>query len=411
MTHENPVHFFVVDDDRITVDVITAILENAGHSVTSTTDSNQALKTIKQVHPDCIIADLMMPGTDGLNLCQLVRADPSLKATKFVMVSAKAYDFDYKRALELGADGYIRKPLNPKTFIDKIGRVMDDHIDLTFWGVRGTLPVSGEKYLKYGGNTSCITMEFPREQFFIFDGGTGIKNLGDWLVSQGRRRLNAKMFISHPHWDHINAIPFFAPFYMQGNDIEILGPDQGDITMREIISAQMDGVYFPVNISEFAARVYFQDLEEESLVIDGINVSTKLLSHPGHCLGYRVNYNGRVICYITDNELFPETSEYYNKHYEEHLAVFCAGADVLITDSTYTDEEYKTKQGWGHSSVGKVIGLATKARVKNLYLFHHDPDQDDQAIDDKLDQAMRMAQNLKSDVTIHAPTEGTQIKI
>ena len=143
-----------------------------------------------------------------------------------------------ERSYTFGAHGFIPKPVNPETFIDRINRILDDRIDMKFWGVRGTLPVSGDKSLKYGGNTSCMTLEFPREQFFIFDCGSGIKNLGDSLVAQKRKDIHAKIFISHPHWDHINAIPFFSPLYMQGNDFEVLGANQSDITMREMVSAQ-----------------------------------------------------------------------------------------------------------------------------------------------------------------------------
>ena len=282
---------------------------------------------------------------------------------------------------------------------------------MRFWGVRGTLPVSGKKYLKYGGNTSCVALEFPREQFFIFDGGSGIKNLGDLIVAQQRKGLNAKIFISHPHWDHINSFPFFSPLYKQGNEFEVLGANQGDITMREMVSAQMEGVYFPITFSQFASRVYFHDLEEEKLIVDDIQVKTKLLSHPGKCLGYRIEYNGRSICYITDNEMFVETSEFYNPHYEKKLADFIRGTDALITDCTYTDEEYMTKEGWGHSCISKVVNLADMAEVKTLYLFHHDPDQDDDAIDRKLDIACSMLKKRKSKTKCLAPKEGDAFKI
>ena len=315
---------------------MTQLLEAEGHVVSSTTDSSGALEEILRIMPDCVISALMMPNIDGLQLCTLVKETPQLKKLRFIMSSIKAYTFDKKRSYSFGADGYIRKPINPDTFIDQVHRILDDHIDITFWGVRGTLPATGEKYLKYGGNTSCVSLEFPREQFFIFDGGSGIKNLGDMLMSQGRRRFHAKLFISHPHWDHVNTIPFFAPLYVQGNEIEILGANQSDTTMRELISAQMDGIYFPITLNEFAARVYFRDIEEETLDVGGIEVKTKLLSHPGKCLGYRVNYNGRSICYITDNEIFFEDSEFYSPHYEKRLANFCNNSDVLITDTTYT---------------------------------------------------------------------------
>ncbi len=411
MEVQNKSQIFIVDDDSLSAKVMTALLEDSGHHVQSTTDAASAYDKILTAKPDCVICDLMMPEVDGLNLCKRIRETPDLDGLRFIMVSAKAYEFDQKRAFEFGADGYIRKPLNTETFSDLVNRILDDHIDMTFWGVRGTLPVSGEHTLKYGGNTSCVTLEFPREQFFIFDGGSGIKNLGDALMAQQRTRLRARIFISHPHWDHINAIPFFAPLYVQGNEFEVLGANQGDNTMRELISAQMDGVYFPITLSEFAARVYFRDLEEESIEIDGIGIETKLLSHPGKCLGYRINYNGRSICYITDNEMFLETSEFYSPHYERKLAEFCQDADALITDTTYTDDEYKTKVGWGHSCISKVVQLADVAAVKSLFLFHHDPDQSDNDIDAKMNMAADSLAKRKSSVKLETPKEGDRFKV
>lgn len=403
--------FYVVDDDPTALKSMAELLKKAGYSVTVSAPSAGIITDIARKKPDCVISDLMMPEVDGLKLCKQVRGHKGLKTTRFIVVSAKAYEFDQKRSYEFGAHGFIRKPVNPETFMDKINRIIDDHIDMRFWGVRGTLPVSGPRSLKYGGNTSCVTLEFPRQQFFVFDGGSGIKNLGDWLVAQNRKRIHAKIFISHPHWDHINSIPFFGPLYHRGNEIEVLGANQGDITMREMVSAQMEGVYFPITLTEFASRVYFHDLEEEQLTVDGIDVRTKLLSHPGKCLGYRIGYNGRSICYITDNEMYVETSDYYDPHYEKRLADFVRGTDALITDTTYTDEEYVTKEGWGHSCISKVVNLAHTAEVKTLYLFHHDPDQDDDDIDRKLETARAMLKKRKSRTKCLAPREGEAFKI
>ena len=411
MEQQNNSRIYIVDDDSLSAKVMSSLLSDSGHIVESTTDAASAFDKILDARPDCVICEMMMPEVDGLNLCKRIRETPDLAGMRFIMVSAKAYEFDQKRAFEFGADGYIRKPLNTETFANLVNRILDDHIDMKFWGVRGTLPVPGDQTLKYGGNTSCVTLEFPREQFFIFDGGSGIKNLGDSLMAEKRSRIRARIFISHPHWDHINAIPFFTPLYVPGNEFEILGANQGDTTMRELISAQMDGVYFPITLSEFGSRVYFRDLEEESLEIDGIGVETKLLSHPGKCLGYRINYNGRSICYITDNEMFKETSEFYFPHYEKKLADFCRDADVLITDTTYTDEEYETKVGWGHSCISKVVQLADVANVKTLYLFHHDPDQSDADIDNKHELAAKMLIQRDSSVKLETPKEGDLFKI
>lgn len=402
---------FIIDDDPDSLSFMTAILEEQGNQVSTTTASDRAFKTILAEKPDLVLVDLMMPGKDGLELVQELKERKEMAKTKFVVVSAKPYEFDRRRAFQMGADGYITKPLNASTFMTKLNRIIDDKMELTYWGVRGTLPRSGPDSLKYGGNTSCVSIEFAKGQFFIFDAGSGIKVLSDRLLREKRTRMEAKVFISHPHWDHINALPFFAPLYFQGNEFEILGASHGDISMREMISAQMDGVYFPIRIKQFGARVYFRNLGEEVIDLDGITVKTKLLNHPGKCLGYRVEHNGHAICYITDNELDLEDSDYYNPFYINRLTEFCFGADILITDTTYSDDEYRSKIGWGHSCVSEVVKLAHAAKVKELHLFHHDPDQTDKDIDNKLKMAEAKLKELGSSTVVSAPGEGTSLRI
>ena len=403
--------FYVVDDDPTMIKIMAGLIAQAGHTVKSNTSSLSALAEILVQKPDVVIVDLMMPDLDGTDLCSMLRAKPSTSGMKIVVVSAKTYEFDRKRALGAGADGFIQKPITAENFMPRVLRILEDKLDMTFWGVRGTLPVSGGRSLRYGGNTSCVTLEFPNHQLFVFDAGSGIKNLSDHLLKQKRSRIEAKIFISHPHWDHINALPFFVPLYLPGNDFEILGARHGDTTMRLIMSAQMDGVYFPITFQEFGARVYFHDLDEEELSFGRVQVKSMLLSHPGRCLGYRVNYNGRSICYITDNEMFLEGNPHHNPHYVAKLAKFVEGTDALITDTTYTDEEYASKVGWGHSCISEAVKLAHRAKVKNLYLFHHDPDQSDSAIDNKLDIAENLLAGLRSKTRVLAPQEGQVFRL
>ena len=403
--------YFIVDDDDDVIAVQVALIEAAGHRALFETSSLDALARMEAEPPDFALLDIMMPEMDGLELCREMRARPEFKNTKITVVSAKAYEFDRKRAFKFGADGFIIKPIDPETFVAQLENIAKDEIEMTFWGVRGTLPVPGKVAFRYGGNTSCVTLEFTKGQFFIFDAGTGIKALSNDLLRRGRTRLEFKIFISHPHWDHINAIPYFAPLYIPGNECEILGASHGDTTMREMISAQMDDIYFPITIKELAARVFFRDLKEGAFEVDGIRVRTLLLSHPGYCLGYRVEYGERSICYATDNELYLPDSEHYNAHYVKKLIEFVDGADALITDCTYTDEEYETKVGWGHSCIGQVIDLAHRAKVKTLYLFHHDPDQDDDAIDRKFQMAQEALKRLGSKTMCVAPAETDSIKI
>jgi phosphoribosyl 1,2-cyclic phosphodiesterase len=221
----------------------------------------------------------------------------------------------------------------------------------------------------------------------------------------GTQRFSARIFISHTHWDHINTVPFFAPLYARGNQIEIFGPYQGDLTIERAIGAQMESVYFPVTMREFGARLVFRDLREETLDFGPVRVETMLLSHPGYCLGYRLSARGRRVCYITDNELYLPSDKRYNSRYVEQLADFVRGADVLVTDTTYRDSEYLSKVDWGHSCVSQVAALAARAEVKRLHLFHHDIDQTDEVIDLKLKEAREALAKLGSKVQCDAPAE------
>lgn len=288
---------------------------------------------------------------------------------------------------------------------------MKEDIRVSFWGVRGTLPVPGRKTVRYGGNTSCVSIKFPKNNLFIFDAGTGIKELSNYLISKKSKPTKAMIFISHPHWDHINGLPFFSPLYTKGNELEICGPLNGGMSMRELIAGLMDGVYFPINIKEFAAAVSFHNLGEERFDIDAIKIQTMFLNHPGQCLGYRLNYGGRSICYVTDNEMCPDSNRLYSENYVNKLTDFVANTDVLITDCTYTDEEYEEKIGWGHSSITQVVELADRARVKTLYLFHHDPDQTDDDIDNKLKTAQAILERKGSSTICVAPKEGESFDV
>lgn len=398
--------FMLVDDSEPMLRLMATLLEGSGHEVVCFSSPQLALQEAPQWLPDCVLLDLMMPELDGFEVCRRLRLMPTLDRTRIVVISGKSYDYDKRRARQLGADGFIAKPINAQSFQSELDAILKSCGELTYWGARGTLPVPGAGSLRYGGNTSCVTLELPNEPLLIFDAGSGIKHLSDHLLAQQKQRLTAKIFISHPHWDHINALPFFAPLYQQGNEIEILGPAQGDKSIRTILSAQMDDVYFPITIREFGARVFFRDLREETVDFGGFQVDTLLLSHPGNCLGYRVRWQERTFCYITDNELFPADAPSYYPHYVDKLAEFVAGADILTIDTTYLDEEYPRFVGWGHSATRPVVELAARAEVKHLHLFHHDPSQDDAAIDRKQAEGQRQLQELGSPTRCLCAAEG-----
>jgi len=270
-------------------------------------------------------------------------------------------------------------------------------IRIKFWGVRGSIPTPGPRTIRYGGNTPCLEVQFPHKSRFILDAGSGIRELGKQLL-QEPEPIKAYIFISHFHWDHIQGLPFFKPAFKKGNQFIIYGCDEPHLRLDEIISFQMDPTYFPLTIEDMEAVVEFRAVREEEFEVEGVKVKTKFLNHPGYALGYRFEYGNKTLIYISDNEPFFQTYqnpvvnpaegeniemifEMYFEDKDKEIIEFVKDADVLIHDSQYLPEEYQKRVTWGHSPYNYTVDLAIKSGVKNLILFHHDPDHDDATID------------------------------
>ena len=246
-----------------------------------------------------------------------------------------------------------------------------------FWGVRGSIPCPGTHTVRYGGNTSCVEIQVG-EKRLVFDGGTGLHVLGKSLLAKAP--TEAHIFFTHSHWDHMQGFPFFTPGFVKGNTFHIYGaiaPDGSTIEQR--LNDQMLHPNFPVPLQIMQANLYFRDIKAgEEIDIDDVIVETAPLNHPGEAIGYRVNWRGGTAVYITDTEHFPD-------RLDENVLWLARNADILIYDSTYTDEEYycpdSPKIGWGHSTWQEAIKIAKAADVKQLVIFHHDPAHDDDFLD------------------------------
>lgn len=411
MSDSGMLHFLVVDDDKATAELTQRLLEKAGHQVSVFTSSKVALKEVTTLLPDCIVSDLLMPDLDGLELFQTIRKLDLKKQPVFIILTSKVFEFDRRHAFEIGVEGYLNKPVRPETFVSDLMEIINKEMIIEFWGVRGTLPVPGKNSIEYGGNTNCVTLSISKKHFFIFDAGSGIKPLSNELIKQKRFPMSAKIFISHPHYDHINGIPFFVPLYMKGNEFEFLGSPAHEMNLEQIISAQMDSIYFPITVKEFGAKISYRDLSEETFMMEDVKVQTLLLNHPGKCLGYRIEYHNKVFCYVTDHELYLEELPYYNQFDVDRLVQFIQQANVVVIDSTYSDSEYVAKIGWGHSAVSRVVDVADRAEVKLLCLYHHDPDQTDKDITCKVELANEILQSRHSKTRCIAPKEGEKIYI
>ncbi|MDB9314211.1 MBL fold metallo-hydrolase [Spirulina sp. CS-785/01] len=249
---------------------------------------------------------------------------------------------------------------------------------INFWGVRGSIPCPGAETVRYGGNTPCVEM-LVGGQRLIFDGGTGLRVLGQSLLSQ--LPIEAHLFFTHTHWDHIQGFPFFTPAFIPGNAFHIYGtvaPNGATIKQRH--HDQMLHPNFPVPLQIMQANLQFYDLDiEEKLQLGDVIIENAKLNHPGEAVGYRVSWQGRVAAYVTDTEHFPD-------QLDPNVLKLADHADVLIIDATYTDEEYHSpktsKVGWGHSTWQEAVKVAQAAQVKQLVIFHHDPLHNDDFLDD-----------------------------
>lgn len=246
-----------------------------------------------------------------------------------------------------------------------------------FWGVRGSIPSPGAKTVRYGGNTPCVEMRVGGN-LLIFDGGTGLRMLGQSLLSQ--MPISGHLFFTHSHWDHIQGFPFFTPGFVKGNCFKIYGaiaPNGSTIEHR--LNDQMLHPNFPVPLQIMQAGISFNDIEiGETVKIEDISVENRLLNHPGEAVGYRVNWRGHAAAYITDTEHYPG-------RLHDSVLELAREADVMIYDATYTDEEYysekSSKVGWGHSTWQEAVKVAKAANAKRLVIFHHDPLHNDDFLD------------------------------
>ncbi len=292
---------------------------------------------------------------------------------------------------------------------------------IKFWGVRGSIPCPGPETVKYGGNTSCLQV-LGGQEIIILDAGTGLRKLGLELSAQ-KRPLRIHLLLTHTHWDHIQGFPFFTPIYFPGNELFVYGPRALEKSLEEALMAQMQYSYFPVRGVELAARVRFTELGEETFSIGDVEFATKSMNHPIRVLAYRFGHKGHSAVFTGDNEPYydvlaeraPRSDTGVQRRSEfisecnQRVVDFCRKADLLVADAQYTDAEYKTKRGWGHSSVSHVLALARDAGVRALAIFHHEPEYDDRTLDRIEREARALSRKLGGRFKLVMAREGRTV--
>jgi phosphoribosyl 1,2-cyclic phosphodiesterase len=294
---------------------------------------------------------------------------------------------------------------------------------LKFWGVRGSVPTPGPTTIYYGGNTSCLEVRADGE-IIILDAGTGLRPLGRELVSEfNDLPLELTLLLTHTHWDHIQGLPYFLPIYKPQNQVRILGYEGARQGLVSILANQMESPYFPIRFDKLPGNIIIEELKDMQFDIGSVRVQAAFANHPGLCVGYRLSTSGGSIAFFPDTELhychraasqdsFPHGgARARGRNEDQDLVGFLQGTDALIIDAQYDDEEYKLHAGWGHGCVNDVVALALQAQVKQLFLFHHDPDHDDTHISKMVERARQIVTERSGSLRVEAAREGVTVEL
>ena len=269
---------------------------------------------------------------------------------------------------------------------------------IRFWGSRGSIPVSGSEYVKYGGDTACVELRSAAGQVLVVDAGTGLRKLGRRLLKE--KVASCDLLLTHVHWDHIIGFPFFFPIYHKGFKLKITACAESEDGVKAMMSDVMRAPYFPVEFSKAACDFSFNLFCCCGQNLAGLEINSIPLSHPNGGFGYRFTENGKTFVFLTDNEL--DFRHPGGLGFEDY-ARFCSGADLLVHDAEFTPVEYPSYRTWGHSSYDRALELALAAGVKELGLYHHNQDRSDQQLDAIVEDCRARAASAGSKLKIFAP--------
>jgi CheY-like chemotaxis protein len=428
----------VAEDVESIALLVKRILEKEDFEVEIAADGMECLEKTATFKPELVIMDIMMPKIHGLDALRRIKTDPATARIGVIVCTAKGYKPDMEQALADGAFAIIEKPFKSSELAARAREFFyglpgglergaasasaadvppyspplnESRATVRLWGTRGSIPVSGSRYARYGGNTSCASFERGKDAIII-DAGSGIRDLGLELAKKGPSKIH--IFIGHTHWDHIQGFPFFVPAFIPGFEIVIYGASGFGKDLESVFRGQLDRDYFPVQLEDMRAKMEFRQLSENPVAIGDMEIRWEFTHHPGSTLGFRIETGGASICYITDNEFLkgylgsPRAAENRVDLKEPCLKVieFASGADLLIAEAQYTNEEYRTKIGWGHSSVSTACLLAKLGRIRDWIVVHHDPQHDDGAVEEKLGQIRRVARDIGFEGLIRGGFDG-----
>lgn len=385
--------------------------EAANYEIAIASNGSECLEKLHSFKPDLLLLELMLPGMHGIEILKIIRYHLELQKIGVIVSSGGAMLQNYHAAVKAGADYFLNKPfplsfffslterfftgtLHPEPFIGQestaaegehcyIPKRHDPSEYIKFWGTRGSNPVSGPDYARFGGNTCCLEVRYG-EDLVIIDAGTGIHPLGNNLLHNDTKKIH--LLIGHTHWDHLTGFPFFNPIYQKDKTIYIYAPVGYEKTTHELFTEMLAYAFFPVRLDDIQANIIFRDLRDGQILNFGsIKIATHYAHHPGSTLCFKIMVGGKTIGYATDNEML---MGYHGSPKEidiqhtlltpyKHLIQFFKGCDLLIHEAQYTPLEYQSKVGWGHSSISNATVLFKCTEIKEWIVTHHDPTHSD----------------------------------
>ncbi|MBS0621003.1 MAG: response regulator [Verrucomicrobia bacterium] len=370
----------------------------------------ECLTKIDTWKPDLLIIELHLPQIHGIEILRKIKSDPRTKEIGVIITSSYAMIQNYKAAVKQNCNYFLEKPFDGnlfsliknffegklqiapfsgKTPTHMIGKhcylpcVHAPNSYIKFWGTRGSNPVSGPDYVRFGGNTACLEVRCGSD-LIIIDAGTGIRPLGNLLADEGIKHVH--LLIGHTHWDHLAGFPFFEPIYNAKCQVTIWTPIGFEKSTRELFTEMLAYAYFPVRLDDMQGNLNFKDIiEGEPIQFGSITVTTTYAYHPGATVCFKISMSGKTIGYATDNEFlmgYHGTPHQITKNHAllapyKKMLQFFKGCDLLVHEAQYTPVEYQTKVGWGHSSITNATILMKHVEAHEWILTHHDPKHTD----------------------------------
>jgi phosphoribosyl 1,2-cyclic phosphodiesterase/ActR/RegA family two-component response regulator len=432
----------VIGDDPLSLSSeARATLEERGFSVGHAADGRQALKMAREGAADLVVLDIDDPKIQGIDVLKAMRADIRTERIGVLICAGKDEQTGIDKCHAIGVQDVLLKPFEAEEFIERVegffsrrsraaaalgtanpatvrtvGAPFLPTLDkslgcFSLWGTRGSTPTPGARFLRHGGNTSCMSVVSGGEQF-IFDAGTGIRELGLELMGKGGGKLH--LFITHTHWDHIQGFPFFTPAYVPGFELTIYGAEGFGKDLKSVFRGQLDREYFPVQMEDMNSQIVFKHLADNPVIIGDARVSWEYAQHPGATVGYKIAVPGKTIAWVPDNEFLkgytgspaeltpddPIVAPY------RRMIDFLSDADVVVHEAQYTTQEYLEKIRWGHSSIANAALLMKLAGVKRWIITHHDPMHDDNFLEWKLNLTRRILEDIGHPIPVSHGYDG-----